>query len=217
MFTALRNLFGTRSHAAPVTRARLGLEAFDERLVPAVYTSNGNLIITGSNGADTVSVSEGYNNDYTVLVNGRSTSVKKSQVWANHVYFYGNAGNDSFGFAYDSVPLRLVARGGAGDDRIFGGRMNDLIYGNGGNDYLHGGAGNDTLHGDAGNDTLFGGAGNDVLMGWDGNDSLYGDAGKDSLYGGFGADKFYVHYDNDSVFDSGGNNTIYKNNRAYRI
>ena len=217
MLTAIRNLLAGKSEPAPQTRARLGVESLDERLVPAVYTSNGHLIITGTTGADNVSVSSGYNNDWTVYVNGRSTSVAKSRVWANHVQFHGGAGNDSFNFMTGQESLRLVAYAGSGNDRIFGGRMDDLIYGNSGDDYLSGGAGNDTIHGDVGNDTMFGGSGSDVLMGWDGNDSLYGDSGKDYLYGGFGADKFYVFLDNDSVFDSGGNNTVYKNGKAWRL
>ena len=217
MLTAIRNLLSRRSDPRPQTRARLGVESLDERVVPAVYTSNGHLIITGTSGSDSVTVSEGYNKDWTVYVNGRSTSIAKSRVWANHVQFHGGAGNDYFSFSTGQESLRLIAYAGSGNDQIFGGRMGDLIYGNSGNDYLSGGAGNDTIHGDAGNDTLLGGSGNDVLMGWAGNDSLYGNSGKDYLYGGFGADKFYVFYDNDSVFDSGRINTVYKNGRAYRV
>jgi Ca2+-binding RTX toxin-like protein len=217
MLTAIRNLLAHKSKPAAPTRARLGVETLDERLVPAVYTSNGHLIVTGTTGNDNVSVSSGYNNDWTVYVNGRSTSVSKSRVWANTIQFHGGAGNDYFNFMTGQEALRLVAYAGSGNDRIFGGRMNDLIYGNSGDDYLSGGSGNDTIHGDAGNDTMFGGSGNDVLMGWDGNDTLYGDSGKDYLYGGFGRDTFYVYWDTDSVFDSGGINSVYKNGKWWRV
>jgi Ca2+-binding RTX toxin-like protein len=53
--------------------------------------------------------------------------------------------------------------GGAGDDRLRGGRGRDVLVGNAGNDVLIGGAGKDLLIGDAGDDRLIGGVGRDLF------------------------------------------------------
>lgn len=71
------------------------------------------------------------------------------------------------------------ARGGSGDD---------LIFGNAAANRLEAGAGNDSLWGDAGADRLWGGVGDDLLDGGAGRDSLRGDAGQDRLDGGADAD-----------------------------
>ena len=93
--------------------------------------------------------------------------------------------------------IRIVAKGGAGNDTIYGSRGNDLLQGGKGNDYIdgnaghdeiQGGLGNDRLIGDAGNDALYGNAGNDTLSGGEGNDVLRGQEGDDYLDGGPGFD-----------------------------
>ncbi len=65
------------------------------------------------------------------------------------------------------------ARGGRGDDTMFGNAADNRMIGNSGYDRLSGLIGNDVLSGGLGSDTLTGGA------------------GKDKLSGGSGADKFY--------------------------
>lgn len=63
------------------------------------------------------------------------------------------------------------ARGGTGNDRIYGNNSANDIFGNGGNDHLFGGANNDTLNGGTGADTLVGGVGNDTYV-TDGGDVI---------------------------------------------
>ena len=85
---------------------------------------------------------------------------------------------------------RLVAEGGAGDDRITAYGGDARLDGGAGNDTLAGGAGNDLLVGGDGDDSLVGGAGNDTLVCGDGAVSLVGGAGADVLTGGAGEDVF---------------------------
>ena len=70
--------------------------------------------------------------------------------------------------------------GGAGAERVDGGRMDDNLAGGGGNDLLLGGLGADMLSGGTGNDGLFGDYGNDVLL----------LQGGDRALGGHGDDRF---------------------------
>ena len=90
-------------------------------------------------------------------------------------------------------------KGGAGDDKIFGGpdpsnldpdnrgdaTNVDILEGEGGNDRIWGGSGDDTLDGGAGNDVLNGGPGNDNMKGGAGSDTIYADA-DDLVINGFG-------------------------------
>ncbi|NJO41951.1 MAG: DUF4347 domain-containing protein [Cyanobacteria bacterium RU_5_0] len=92
------------------------------------------------------------------------------------------------------TPNRDVIWGGAGNDRIIGGRLKygfgcDRLYGQGGNDWLDAGRNNDWLDGGDGDDSLIGGKGRDRLLGGDGNDTLLGGKGKDVLMGGIGDDR----------------------------
>jgi uncharacterized protein (TIGR03118 family) len=119
----------------------------------------------------------------------------------------------------DATDVRLLARGGdgndllnggsrdddlsgdAGDDRvngragdnaIDGGDGNDVLLGQAGNDVIFGGTGNDFIDGGEGDDVLAGGAGSDVLIGGAGNDRIAGGAGLDTLFGGTGSDIFVL-------------------------
>jgi Ca2+-binding RTX toxin-like protein len=62
--------------------------------------------------------------------------------------------------------------GGAGNDRIWGGRSTDLLLGGPGNDVLHGGRGADRVDGGPGNDVVDGGRYYDRLVGGSGNDLI---------------------------------------------
>ncbi|MEM7412829.1 MAG: calcium-binding protein [Myxococcota bacterium] len=64
--------------------------------------------------------------------------------------------NDGFGRIHGDV------LGGAGDDRIEGGRFGDRLFGGAGNDELRGGGGDDFLQGGGGSDLTDGGSGNDT-------------------------------------------------------
>jgi serralysin len=60
-----------------------------------------------------------------------------------------------------------------------GGSGNDTIYGNQGKNQLSGNGGNDTMRGFANSDKLYGGSGNDTIDGGLGMDTLTGNAGRD--------------------------------------
>ncbi len=128
----------------------------------------------------------------------------------------GRAGNDTLKFIGDGAG---VARGGPGNDRIFGGQFDDRLYGDGGNNFLSGGGGNDRLmdYNDGpnpGNDRLYGGEGDDYLRCRSGNDVMRGNEGNDLLevlgtddsidrvYGDEGDDE--IHFLGGSGFASGG-------------
>ena len=126
-------------------------------LITAVQ-DGGNLIIVGTEGADTIDVNA--NNPSAVSINGKgSYSVSPS----GHVIVYGMGSADNINLTGN---VNLEAHGGYGNDTITGG------------------AGNDVLFGDAGDDTLTGSAGNDVLVGGTGADRLVGSAGHDMLIAG---------------------------------
>ena len=78
---------------------------------------------------------------------------------------------------------RIVAYGGAGDDKI---KVHSLL-----------GPITAEIYGGPGNDSLRGGAGADVLVGGDGDDLIGGKDGRDLMIGGLGEDKVTGHDDDD--------------------
>ena len=116
-----------------------------------------------------------------------------------------------------STPIRLIARGGQGNDVIHGGSAadqliggpgNDLLQGGDGRNVLRGGNGRDTLVGGAGHDRLFGGAGDDQLFGKAGRDRLLGNSGDDWLDGGDGPDLVLGHHGRDVLRGGTGRNRL---------
>jgi Ca2+-binding RTX toxin-like protein len=70
--------------------------------------------------------------------------------------------------------MKLVVRGGSGNDDIRGGNGRDALFGDSGRDHLFGSRGNDELTGGFGNDELTGGAGADqfIFAGRNGTDRI---------------------------------------------
>ena len=183
----------------------LRIEPLEKRClmsVSAVMTEGGILRITGTDGADGVSVINPVawglpDTGIQVFVDaadgtGGVLIGEFPGVRAVHARMLG--GNDALDcgwvdspFASDGSKLpvqgiSIVAEGGDGDD---------TIWGSGGNDILIGGAGNDLLTeygGDESNDVLIGGNGNDILIVYDGDNILIGGNGDDFLCGGSGSD-----------------------------
>lgn len=70
--------------------------------------------------------------------------------------------------------VRIVVKGGGGDDVLDGYAGGDFLRGLGGRDLIRGHDGNDSLAGHSGRDKLWGGDGFDLLRGGSGNDRLSG-------------------------------------------
>jgi Ca2+-binding RTX toxin-like protein len=185
-----------------VTRrtARLGLNQFDDRLVPAVLvpaiTLDGHqLWVHGTDMPDKIHVT-------SATVNGAERIRVEVQTQNAAGQFVVTAHGD---FAASRInSMRLEGLGG--DDRI----VNDTakpstIYGGAGNDTLYGGSADDEIHGGDGNDWIYGRGGNDRLYAGEGQDHLFGGAGNDTLTGGSVAYKDWLEGDsgNDTfVFQS---------------
>ena len=111
----------------------------------------------------------------------------------------GTGGNDLLSGAGSKATGGAVERpvsmfGGAGDDRLVGGRGNDFInedFAETGDDVLIGGRGNDSLNGGGGKDTLHAGRGKDSLVADDGH--------RDLVDGGRGIDSFQYDHGLDVV------------------
>jgi hypothetical protein len=143
------------------------------------------LYVGGTSRHDVIRLVPHQNDEMYVYVNATRLGPFELPPDARAVVF-GHAGNDWL----QACPLSrsVILDGGAGNDRLFGGRGSDILRGGEGNDFLWGMAGDDELWGGDGVDFLFGGPGRDELFGGAGNDWLFGGAGNDELDGGEGFD-----------------------------
>jgi len=138
--------------------ANLTGNALDNRL----YAGNGNNVLDGAGGNDTVSYLYSASSGVSV-----SLAIAGAQAT-------GGSGSDTL--------VAIENLGGSNqDDSLTGDGKANRLSGEQGNDFLNGGAGNDTLDGGAGNDTLWGGTGADSLFGGDGSDSYYVDNAGDGV------------------------------------
>ena len=126
------------------------------------------------------------------VVSGLSTYVMPAEVERfmsssfSSLNITGNSSNNiiDLNSGVSDTGITNVARGGAGDDIIFGGGDEvSRLFGDGGDDLLQGALGNDTLTGGSGDDELYGDSGNDILN---------GGAGYDFMTGGWGDDVYIV-------------------------
>ncbi|MDD5159845.1 MAG: calcium-binding protein [Sulfuricurvum sp.] len=113
-----------------------------------IYSSEGNNVMDGGNGIDTLS--------YATATAGITINIALTTAQAT-----GGAGIDTI--------LNF--------ENLTGSNYKDALFGDAGNDTLNGLSGNDMLMGKYGNDTLNGGAGNDYLNGDLGNDTYFFNTG----------------------------------------
>src|SRR4051794_18129770 len=204
MTSFLSRLFASKSGTSTPERLRVrpSLEALEVRDTPTVaLTTAGDILIKGTPGNDTASVTlVNANGDtyYKVTLNGVDKLIKYSKVTGGDLTFKGFDGNDTLADSPVTLPLRIKAYGGSGNDVLYGNAHNDhleggdgadQLYGNAGDDYLDGGLGYDQLFGSLGNDTLVAGShdsSTNTLDGSLGDDFLYGSDGDDVLYAGDG-------------------------------
>jgi Ca2+-binding RTX toxin-like protein len=174
--------------------------------------ADGNIILTGTAGDDTIRIREHRSAKGVVdgvrVEDGKGHSRDYLGADANRLNIHGGDGND-FISVDPQVKNNFHLYGDGGNDRIEGGKGNDVIYGGAGRDYIDGREGDDTIFGEAGNDYLYGGRGNDVIEGGDGNDYLEGGKGNDVLHGNAGNDVVSGGRGNDRVFGDAGNDVLY--------
>jgi Ca2+-binding RTX toxin-like protein len=92
-----------------------------------------------------------------------------------NLLLHANGGDDSFATSGNLAALvRIIADGGAGDDRILGSNGDDLLIGGDGTDFIDGNQGNDTGFLGAGDDTFQWdpGDGSDLVEGQEGADTM---------------------------------------------
>ncbi len=164
--------------ASPARRARLGIEALDARILPAIVgpvasplppvslSVFGVLSIQGSDANDKAAVTTENGQvkvtlgHYDVFTIGASQSGVPT---VSSIYV-----QDQEAFFSPAQVTRISFNGKAGDDRFtnltalpataYGGDGDDVLVGGGGNDQLSGGNGTDILEGRGGDDDLTGGA-----------------------------------------------------------
>ena len=176
-------------------------EPLESRQMMSASASHGVLTITGTSGADVISVSQLSNGN--VRVNDNGTMRTFSNFAVNQVRVNAGSGNDKVTIE-TSVTRPATIKGQAGNDTLTGSNRADEILGGGGNDNIDGRGGDDVLKGESGNDFVRGGSGNDRLYAGTGSgvDQLFGDSGNDILvslgggmdnaFGGTGSDSFWV-------------------------
>jgi hypothetical protein len=174
MFASLRRLFRLRNLSVRPTRsssrrARLELEALQERIVPSIspvtVSANHHLVIQGHTTSDNVVVSQGAHHTVQVALDGHHYHVAASSV--QQIDFSGNGGKDHF---VNKTGIRTLAVAGTGNSTLVGGTGDDTLVAGTGDDVLEGGAGDDVLVGGQGHDTLKGGTGQNVAMNDSGDD-----------------------------------------------
>jgi Ca2+-binding RTX toxin-like protein len=130
----------------------LAIYSGDYTTYNASFKSNGDVLITGSEGTDVLTGIDQINFAYG---------------W--YKVYTGDSGNNNL--AADPYSWSMVY-GGGGNDTLTGSYGNDTLTAGVGNDYLDGSYGADKLYGGDNNDTLYGSAGDDTLYGEKGNDFL---------------------------------------------
>jgi Ca2+-binding RTX toxin-like protein len=163
--------------ASPAAAAKpLGVGAHES----SASVANRTLTVTGTNGADDITLSPIIVNGVVVQVqvffDGTADGIFALNTFDNINVLLGN-GNDQF----DIDPPGTVFPGE--QVTINGGNGNDTLRGGGGNEHFIGGNGSDFVDGNGGSDIAKLGNGNDTFR-WDpgdGSDTIHGGTGTDTL------------------------------------
>jgi Ca2+-binding RTX toxin-like protein len=157
-----------------------------------VYVSGGTLHITGTDGANHVTVTQTVDRDhpdtavrfdYAISLDGRSSErgsvepggkIKAVRVDArggDDVVDLGRrTGPPDHAYVKTVMPVGVpvTVLGGSGNDQIYGGAAANVIDGGEGDDYVSGGSSDDRVQGGAGADRVFGEGGRDAFFAGDG-------------------------------------------------
>ncbi|HYO10779.1 MAG TPA: calcium-binding protein [Tepidisphaeraceae bacterium] len=195
-------------------------------------TFDGILKVTGTDGADVISMTQpAGGGNFTVKVNSLTRVIGPNDFSA--AQFDARGGNDSVTVASPSfMPVTML--GGTGNDSLTGGAGDEFIDGGLGADIIKGGAGIDTVNysgrtnavqvgpgtiaddGEANEkdnvapdiENINGGAGNDTLKGTGAGNTISGGGGNDSIVGNAGNDFLLAGEGNDTVYGGEGNDEI---------
>jgi Ca2+-binding RTX toxin-like protein len=178
----------------------------------SIKNGTGTLHITGTGGADSITVSD-TNGSVVATLNGVDSNAYSTHPFTGTfltgvqaIVLQGSGGDDTLN--YQGVLIPATLGGGNGNDLIIDSGSGDAIRGGRGNDTLQGAGGNDTIDGTNGNDVLKGGAGDDSLNGGPGNDVLHGGTGNDTLIAVTGSDTANGNAGNDSLLASTGTHQL---------
>jgi Ca2+-binding RTX toxin-like protein len=177
----LRDDGGTANNGADTSAVRTFTIAVNPNglpTTPGVRMVGSELIITGADTADTVTVTQQGSDRVKVnaILNGRKYN-NQSFSGVTRVRVDVDGGNDTINLS-GVTTLPTWTDAGTGDDTVTGG---------GGADQIYLGAGEDVADGGAGNDLIVGGDDDDFVIGGPGVDQLFGQAGNDILVGGSAA------------------------------
>jgi Bacterial Ig-like domain (group 3)/FG-GAP-like repeat/RTX calcium-binding nonapeptide repeat (4 copies)/FG-GAP repeat len=129
-------------------------------------TGNGNLLIGGTSGNDTIAVALAKKDatKLTVTMNKVLLGTLPLTSVPNGIYIHGLAGNDSITVA-SKITQSAWLFGEAGNDKLTGGGGADVLVGGDGNDTLTDAVGISVMIGGQGVDKLTGGFGNALMIG----------------------------------------------------
>ncbi|MBC7784936.1 MAG: hypothetical protein H7144_13945, partial [Burkholderiales bacterium] len=165
--------------------------------------SSGMLVVNGTDGNDTMAMSES-GSTITATLNGVTQTFDRADV--TRIEVYAGTGNDVVNAgalvqaAYvNGGPGRDNITGGSGNDTLSGGAQSNTLTGGLGDDVLNGSAGNDLMDAQGGYDRLYSNGGLDTMSGGSNVDRLFGSDGNEYMIGGRGNDKMYAYGGNDTL------------------
>ncbi len=132
--------------------------------IVAAQLQGGDLVVGGTTGADTITLSRVSGGSVRAVVNGQNLG---TFAVSGTVVAYGQAGNDRIEVTGSNFPRTVQFFGDAGNDTLDARQAGPgaILVGGAGDDVLLGGAGRDLLFGGLGADTLRGGGNDDILIG----------------------------------------------------
>lgn len=128
------------------------------------------IVIHGTEGSDSISITQKENGWLSVNMNGKLSNYRPSE--AKSLIFMTGSGNDAI-IADSSVKYDLHIIAGNGNNTIQTGSGNDLISVGNGNNRIIAGKGNDMIIAGNGNNTIDSGSGNDIITAGKGNNTIY--------------------------------------------
>jgi len=220
-------LLSNKSHPAIVRAAVCEVMEARRMLAADATLASGLLSITGTSGADFISVNKSGSKLVVDLgaVNKEFTSSNVNNIVVNLM-----GGSDSF-LSFNEVTKPMLVYGGAGNDSIRTGGGQDVVYGESGNDSINVRNGDDVMDGGSGTDTAdysdrtgnltitLDNAANDGGPGGKDNvkssmENIIGGTGNDLLIGSLVANNIFGFKGNDTIYGNSGNDTLDGGNGA---